>query len=107
MQRKSSTWPCFLPAALLGTVSLGMIGAVEFLPRAGAKAPLAVFAWHGDALASVIAAGGRIVSPGGLAGSVIAIGETPDFANRLYASGASLVLRADAAIGCSPERIGS
>jgi hypothetical protein len=96
-----------LPAATLAVLGLALIAGVEILPRAAAKAPVAVFVWQGDALASVIAAGGRMVSPGGLPGSVIAISETPDFAARLYASGASLVLRADAALGCSAERIGS
>lgn len=107
MPIQSTSWRCCLPAALLVTLALGMVGAVQFLPRAEAKAPVAVFAWQGDALASVIGAGGRIISPGGLPGSVIAIGETPDFADRLYASGASLVLRADASLGCSAERTGS
>ncbi len=92
---------------MLAILGLATVGVAEVLPRAEAKAPLAVYVWQGDALASVIAAGGRMVSPGGLPGSVIAIGETPDFATRLYDSGASLVLRADAALGCSAERTGS
>ncbi len=40
------------------------------------------------------------LSPGGLPGSIIAIADDPDFATELYAHGASLVLRADATIGC-------
>ena len=107
MHIKSASWRSAIPAGSLAIVSLGLVGAVQFLPRGDAKAPVAVFAWQGDALASVVAAGGRIISPGGLPGSVIAIGETPDFTSRLYASGASLVLRADASLGCSTERIGS
>jgi hypothetical protein len=91
----------------LAVLGLALIGTIQALPRAEAKTPVAVFAWQGDALASVIAAGGRMIGPGGLPGSVIAIGETPDFASRLYDSGASLVLRADAALGCSAERTGS
>jgi hypothetical protein len=96
-----------VPAAALAVLGLALVGGVQILPRAVARAPVAVFVWQGDALASVIAAGGRMLSPGGLPGSVIAISDTPDFATRLYASGASLVLRADAALGCSAERIGS
>jgi hypothetical protein len=92
---------------LLAVPALGLIATIQLRPRDEAKAPVAVFTWQGDALASVIAAGGRMIGPGGLPGSVIAIGETPDFAARLYHSGASLVLRADAALGCSAERIGS
>jgi len=107
MPARSSSWHCYVPAALLAVLGLASVGTVQALPRAEAKAPVAVFAWQGDALASVIAAGGRMISPGGLPGSIIAIGDTPDFTTRLYDSGASLVLRADAAIGCAAERTGS
>ncbi|MDY0871043.1 hypothetical protein [Dongia rigui] len=96
-----------MPAAALAALGLAMVAGVQMMPRAVANAPVAVFVWQGDALASVIGAGGRMLGPGGLPGSIIAIGDTPDFANRLYASGASLVLRADASLGCSAERIGS
>src|SRR5689334_6273999 len=101
MHVRSNTWRCWFPAALLAVPGLGLVGIAQAMPKDEARAPVAVFAWQGDALASVIAAGGRMVSPGGLPGSIIAIGDTPDFATRLYASGASLVLRADAAVGCS------
>ncbi len=96
-----------MPAALLAVLGLSALGLAQALPRAEARAPVAVFTWQGDALASVIAAGGRMIGPGGLPGSVIAVGDAPDFAARLYDSGASLVLRADAALGCSAERTGS
>ena len=68
---------------------------------AKAAEPVAVFAFGGDALGAVIDAGGRMIGPGGFPGSIIAIGDTPDFADRLYAAGASLVLRASDRIGCT------
>lgn len=92
-------WGAFAPAAVLAFVGMGAISVAAALPQE--NKPVAVFNWHGDALASVIAAGGRLLGPGGLPGSVIAIGDTPDFNHRLYAAGASLVLRADPAMGCT------
>jgi hypothetical protein len=47
-----------------------------------------------------VAAGGRIISPGRVPGSIIAIAEDSDILARLYQSGALLVLRADNAVGC-------
>jgi hypothetical protein len=107
MRTRSDSWRCWIPAALLAVLGMATVGIAQALPGTAAKQPVAVFTWQGDALASVIAAGGRVLSPGGLPGSIIAIGDAPDFTSRLYAAGASLVLRADAALGCSAERIGS
>ncbi|WP_374377527.1 hypothetical protein [Dongia sp.] len=88
-----------MPAAGLAVLGMGAISVVAALPQE--NQPVAVYSWQGDALASVIAAGGRLLGPGGLPGSIIAIGDTPDFNHRLYAAGASLVLRADPAMGCT------
>lgn len=99
MQRKSTSWGAFAPAACLAVLGMGAIFVAASLPQE--NRPVTVYDWQGDALASVIAAGGRLLGPGGLPGSIIAIGDTPDFSNRLYAAGASLVLRADPAMGCT------
>jgi hypothetical protein len=78
---------------------MGGIAVISALPQK--NRPVTVYSYQGDALASVIAAGGRLLGPGGLPGSIIAISDSPDFSNRLYAAGASLVLRADPAMGCT------
>jgi hypothetical protein len=103
MRAQSTSWRCCLPAAALAVLGLGAVALVRVLPQATAAEPVAVIAFKGDALASVIAAGGRLLGPGGLPGSVIAIGDDPQFTTRLYAAGASLVLRADGAMGCAPS----
>jgi hypothetical protein len=93
-----------LPAAALilsGTVALG---AAELHPRAVASAPLGILVFgrdSGDAARIVAAAGGRLVSSGGWLGTVVAVSDDPDFAARLYRAGASLVFRADGAVGCN------
>ncbi|WP_374655863.1 hypothetical protein [Dongia sp.] len=101
MRVQEASWRCCIPAAILAVFGLGAVALVRVLPQTGAAEPVAVFALEGDALASVIAAGGRILSPGGVPGSIIAIGDAPDFAAQLYAAGATLVLRADSAMGCA------
>ena len=101
MGTRPETWRCCVPAAILAVLSLTGVAFARLVPAADAAEPVAVFQLDGDALASVIAAGGRILSPGGLPGSVIAIGDAPDFSSRLYAAGASLVLRAEGAMGCA------
>jgi hypothetical protein len=95
-------WRSFIPALALSLVGIGALGVAKAWPDAAQ--PVAVYSLEGDALAAVIAAGGRIVSPGGLDGSIIAVGDTPDFPARLYAAGASLVIRADSTIGCLSAR---
>jgi hypothetical protein len=101
MQRRPDSWRCCVPAAILAVLGVGGVAFARLAPVADAAEPVAVFSLGGDALASVLAAGGRILSPGGLPGSIIAIGDAPDFSARLYAAGASLVLRADGALGCA------
>ncbi len=88
----------FIPALCLAVLSLGGVAVARAVPQP--SAPVLVYSLNGDALAEVIEAGGRMLSPGGLPGSIIAIGETEDFTDRLYAGGATLVLRANAG-GCA------
>ncbi len=93
-----------LPAAALvvcGTVGLGV---AELLPsdRAGAPVGILVYGQDSAAAAQVIAAAnGRLVSAGGWAETAIAVSDDPDFVGKLYRAGASLVFRADNAVGCS------
>lgn len=106
-EQKQTLLRSFMPALALSLTGLAALGVVQVLPVAEPARPVAVFAWQGDALAAVIHAGGRMLSPGGLPGSIIAIADDPDFAEHLYANGASLVLRADDTIGCTASRIKS
>lgn len=103
MNEKKSIWRAMTPALCLALLGVGAIGFAGIWPHraAAANRPLAVFALSRDAVAVAVEAGARIVSPGNLPGSVIAIAEDPDILERLYESGATLVLRADAAIGCA------
>lgn len=105
MQTRIGQWWSFLPALALSLTGVGALGAAQAWP-VPAK-PVAVFSLQGDALAAVIKAGGRLISPGGVPGSIIAVSDTPDFTDRLYANGASLVLRADTTIGCLSLRVKS
>lgn len=104
MRTVTGQWQSFVPAFALSLTGLAALGVAQMLPVAEPARPVTVFAWHGDALAAVIDAGGRMLSPGGLPGSIIAIADDPHFADHLYAHGASLVLRADDSIGCTASR---
>lgn len=93
-----------LPAAVL--VAFGTIGLAiaELLPARESGGPVGIIVYHGDAMAAVrivAAAEGRLLSVGGWAETVIAVSDDPDFVNKLYRAGASLVFRADGAVGCS------
>jgi hypothetical protein len=93
-----------IPAAAL--VACGTIGlaVAELLPSSATGTPVGILVYGGNtaAAASVVAAAdGRLVSAGGWADAVIAISDDPDFVNKLYRAGASLVFRADDAVGCS------
>ena len=93
-----------LPAVALvvgGTVGLAV---AELRPRAEPPAPIGILVLGGDTAAAarvVAAADGRLVSAGGWLETVIAVSDDPDFVNKLYRAGASLVFRADNAVGCS------
>ena len=100
MHAKTATWRQFLPALTLAILGVGALGVVRVMPTAQAAQPVAVYAFEGDALAAVIGAGGRMLGPGGVPGSIIAISDSTDFTDRLYAAGASLVLRANDNLGC-------
>lgn len=95
MRPKESLKAAF-PAALLLAFGVAALAAPQFLPRDSDR--VAVFAPGGAALGVVAAAGGSAF--GSSATAVYAISTEPDFIDRLYASGAWLVLRFDGASGC-------
>ncbi|WP_291295909.1 hypothetical protein [Elioraea sp.] len=86
-----------LPAALVA-VSLLASAAIALRPVPGA--PLLAFFTDGAAPLHAVAAGGLPVIEGPF-GSVLVRGDDPALAARLAASGAWLVLRADALLGCA------
>jgi hypothetical protein len=93
-----------LPAVALvvfGTIGLGV---AELLPSSETGAPVGILVYGRDSAAAarvIAAADGRLVSAGGWAETVIAVSDDPDFVGKLYRAGASLVFRADNAVGCS------
>jgi len=93
-----------LPAGLLilaGTIGLG---AAELRPQPKPGVPLGVYLAgqkSSDALRVIAAADGRLVTFGGWLGTPIAVSDDPDFAAKLYRAGATLVFRADGAVGCA------
>jgi hypothetical protein len=89
--------PLAVPAAL-AVVSLLASAAIALRPAPGA--PLLAFFSDGAAPLRAIAAGGLPVTEGPF-GSVLVRGDDPALATRLAASGAWLVLRADALMGCA------
>lgn len=92
------------PAAALvicGTVGLGI---AELRPSGETGTPVGILVYgHDTATAArvIAAADGRLISAGGWAETVIAVSDDPDFVSKLYRAGASLVFRADNAVGCS------
>jgi hypothetical protein len=93
-----------LPAVAL--IAFGTIGlaVAELRPSAETQAPIGILVLGGDSAAAarvVAAADGRLISAGGWLETVIAVSDDPDFVNKLYRAGASLVFRADTAVGCS------
>ncbi len=92
-----------LPAMALvafGTISLAV---AELRPSGEAGKPVGILVYGQDTAAvtrMVAAADGRLVSAGGWADSVFAVSDDPDFVSKLYRAGASLVFRADDAVGC-------
>lgn len=104
------TRPPDLTSRRLSPIAVAMALATPLLlagatlwPRDG-RAMAVVVAPYADSTAAigvVIAAEGSIVAATPLASIVVARSDRPDFARRLYAAGAWLVL--DAPIGCEPE----
>lgn len=93
-----------LPAAALvvfGTIGLAV---AKLSPSGEAGSPVGILVYGHDAADTarvVSAADGRLISAGGWADTVIAVSDDPDFVGKLYRAGASLVFRADGAVGCS------
>jgi hypothetical protein len=92
-----------LPAAALvfcGTIALG---AAEIRPNGRDGMPVGILVLDDDpaaALRVIAAADGRLVATGGWLRTVITRSDDPDFVAKLYRAGASLVFRADGAVGC-------
>jgi hypothetical protein len=100
-----------LPAAALvagGTIALGI---AELQPSGETGTPVGILVYGQDSAAAaqvIAAADGRLVSAGGWAETAIAVSDDPDFVSKLYRAGASLVFRADNAVGCDgalPEEV--
>lgn len=85
-----------LPALFLLGFGVTALSAAQFMPVDGGR--VAVLAPDGDPLQVVVAAGGTAL--GGAPGVVYAASAEPGFIDRLYRSGAWLVLRYDGAAGC-------
>lgn len=100
--KRSATLKSALPAVLLLVFGMSALAAPQFLPADSDR--VAVFAPGGSALEIVATAGGSAF--GGSATAVYAVSAEPDFVDRLYASGAWLVLRFDGAAGCLQSNFG-
>jgi hypothetical protein len=93
-----------LPAAALAAFGTIGLAVAELLPSGGSGAPVGILVYGGDSAAAariIAAADGRLVAAGGWAETVVAVSDDPDFVSKLYRAGASLVFRADDALGCS------
>lgn len=102
----NATWRAWMPALLLAVSGAAATGLAHAWPHpaSAANQPLAIYAWNRDAVGVAIEAGARILSPGALSGSIVAIADDPEILVKLYESGAALVLRADIVPGCAtPE----
>lgn len=87
-----------LQSGLIATAFLAM----ALVPVAGR--PVAVLS-AGSALATVADAGGEILAGSFSPSLVVATSERKDFVGRLYAAGASLVVKAPVGAGCATSRI--
>lgn len=97
---RRTTLKAALPAILLAVFGMAGLAGPQFLPADSDR--VAVFA-PGGALNVVAAAGG--LAFGGSANAVFAVSSEPGFVDRLYRSGAWLVLRFDGAAGCLQSSI--
>lgn len=100
--KRSTTLRSALPATVLLALGMAALAAPQFLPADTDR--VAVFAPGGAALQVVAAAGGSAF--GGSTTAVYAVSAEPGFVDRLYASGAWLVLRFDGAAGCLQSNLG-
>ena len=92
-----------LPAMVLALSGTAAIGIAQLRPEAKPEVPLGVLVIGEDTAQKariVAAADGRLVAYGGWLGAVVAMSDDPDFAARLYRAGATVVFRADGAVGC-------
>lgn len=76
--------------------------AMAFVPVAGR--PVAVLA-AGPALATVAEAGGEVLAGSFSPSLVFATSERSDFVGRLYAAGATLVVKAPMSAGCATSKV--
>lgn len=93
-----------LPAAVLVFGGLVGLAVAELRPPGKAGLPVGILVYGQDkagAARVIAAAEGRLVAAGGWADTMIAVSDDPDFVGKLYRAGASLVFRADGAVGCS------
>jgi hypothetical protein len=86
-----------IQAGLISTAFLAM----ALVPVAGR--PVAVLS--AGPLATVAEAGGEILAGSFSPSLVFATSERPDFVGRLYAAGASLVVKAPIGVGCQTSKI--
>jgi hypothetical protein len=87
--------------ARAGLVLLAWFAILLVLPFLGSGRDLAVVGARGPAIATIAAAGGRVVEV--RRGAVIARGDRAGFAARLYSHGARLVLEGRIGAGCFPR----
>ncbi len=92
----------YLPAALLLVFSVGWAGALMALPREGQPVAAIYPPSAGDAaFAGVVNAGAdAVLGFGALPGIVVARSDRADFINKLYDSGALVVVRSPAQADC-------
>lgn len=89
-QDRLTLWPVVL--ALFGSAILAML--VAAAPRPGTPMGVIFPPWtdRGDILQRIVAADGVLLDLGRVAGVAVAVSETPNFAARLRAQGALIVM---------------
>ncbi len=102
MAREWRSWVC--PMLLL-LASLGGVGWLNLRPHSGAPVAALFPPWWDSARAeaSVVAAGGTLLRLGAWSAVVVTASDDPEFAVRLRAAGAWLVLDPQALGGCLTE----
>lgn len=99
---RAGQWPAFFAAAVLGAASLVPLIWLEARPRGGNEVAAVFPPWTGRerAFAQAIAAGGLVVREGARDWILVVEGDPTDIGERLYASGAWLVIDPVAFGGC-------